>query len=220
VRLRLTVVGVGLLLACGNQPPPCPAAPEILPSAGNGAAQTGLLVPQAEEQFLTIPAARDYVEYRFKRGGISYTARYALSNVPPPPALQFVFVRRPRPLPECAALTGRGPIIDAIEVRRGGSVVSSGENAYEAVARCPGQGLTDKAPAALNGPPDGNGASLGDAEYGWRLAGRVTLQSNDEVTVTVLDAGAESFEIFAGSGQTEQTLRLGALDGSGTVRVP
>ena len=192
--LRFAVVGVGLLLACGNQPPPCPPVPEILPSAGNGAAQSGLLVPEADQQFLTIPAARDYVEYRFKRGGISYTARYALSRDPPPPVLRFVFLRRPRPLPECASLTGRGPIIDAIEIRRSGSVVSSGENAYESLARCPGQGLTDKAPTALNGPPDGDGASLGDAEYGWRLAGKVTLEPNDEVTVTVLDAGAESFE--------------------------
>lgn len=218
---RLIVLGVlGPLLACGDAPSPCPAAPEILPSAGSGAAQTGLLVPQADEQLLTISAARDYAEYRFKRGGVSYTARYALSRDPPASVLQFVFVRRSRPLPECASLSGRGPIIDAIEVQRDGRIVSSGENAFEAQARCPGQGLTNKAPAALNGPPDGNGASLGDAEYGWRLARKVTLQPNDEVIVTVLDAGAESFEVFAGTGQTQQTLELGMLAGSGTVRVP
>jgi hypothetical protein len=223
VRSRLIVLGLGaaLFAACENtEPPSCPSAQEILPAAGNGAAQTGALVPQGDEQFLTIPAARDQVAYTFKRGGVSYTARYTLSREPPPVVLPFVFVRRSPPVAECAALAGKGPIIDALEIRRGGSVVSSGDEAYLSSARCPGQGLTNKAPTALNGPNDGNGAALGDAEYGWRLAGKVTLESGDEVAVTVLDASAESFEVFAGPEQTRPTLKLGVLNGSGTVRVP
>lgn len=166
-----------------------------------------------------ISQAHDYAEYTFKVGGISYTARYALTREPPPSALPFVFVQRPQPLPACATLEGHGPIIDAIEVRRGGSLVSTGENSYQSPTGCPGEGLIK--PSPMDGQPDGQGAALGNATYfGWRLSGKVTLESGDEVTVTVLDSPSEPFEVFAGSSQTQGTVKLGALSGSGTLQVP
>jgi hypothetical protein len=176
-------------------------------------------VPSAGEQTLTIPQAHDYVEYSFKRDGISYTARYALSKDLPPSVLPFVFVQRPQPISACAALDGHGPVVDAIEVRRGGSLISTGADSYASSSACPGKGLPK--PSPLDGPPDGQGAALGNAEYfGWRLAGKVTLVSGDEVTVTVLDSEAKPFEVFAGSLQWQGTLKLGTLSGSGTLRVP
>ena len=47
--------------------------------------------------------------------GVIYTARYQLQEGDPPAALSFVSVRRPLPLQDCAALMGRGPVIDGIE---------------------------------------------------------------------------------------------------------
>jgi hypothetical protein len=219
VRLPRTVLGLGVLAACCSSPPPCPPIPELWPAAGTGTPSMGMLVPLAEEQSLTIAPTHDYAEYRFKRAGISYTARYALGREPPPYALPFVFVQRPQPLPPCAALAGHGPTIDAIDIRRGGSVVSTGQDSSASRGDCPGQGLTK--PSPLDGPPDGQGASLADAaHFSWRLAGKLTLQTGDQVTVTVLDSAAEPFEVFAGSQQAQATLKLGALSGSGTVLVP
>lgn len=176
-------------------------------------------MPLAEEQTLTISQLHDYAEYTFTRAGISYIARYALSRELPPSALPFVFVQRPQPIPGCAALEGHGPIIDAIEVRRGGSLISTGQNSYQSPTGCPGKGFIK--PSPMDGSPDGQGAALGNAAYfGWQLSGKVTLESGDEVTVTVLDSPSEPFEVFAGSSQTQGTLKLGALSGSGTLQVP
>jgi hypothetical protein len=180
----------------------------------------GSLVSQASEEQLTISSDRTFAEYRFVRDGRTYTARYALSPNPPPVVLPFVFVQRPRPLPACDTLAGRGPIIDAIQLRRNGAVVSSGEQAYLSLARCPGQGLTNKAADELNGPPDGIGAALADAEYGWRWDEKATLQSGDDIIVTVLDSSDQPFEVWAGSDETQPTISVGTLSGSGSVHVP
>ena len=221
MKLPSAVLGMALFFACGSSPPPCPPVPELWPAAGTGTPGFSgeVLVPSAGGQTLTISQLHDYAEFTFTRGGISYTARYALSKELPPSALPFVFVQRPQPIPACAALEGHGPIIDAIEVRRCGALISTGQNSYPSTTGCPGKGLIK--PSPMDGPPDGQGAALGSATYfGWRLSGKVTLESGDEVTVTVLDSPSEPFEVFAGSSQTQGTLRLGALSGSGTLQVP
>jgi hypothetical protein len=56
--------------------------------------------------------------------------------------------------------------------------------------------------------------------FGWRLAGKVTMESGDEVRVTVLDSPSEAFDVFAGTQEWQGTLKLGTLQGSGTLRMP
>jgi hypothetical protein len=146
------------------------------------------------------------------------TARYALAEGPPAHPLYFVTIRRTPPHGDCAALAGHGPVIDAIEVKRGGVVVAS-PTAFYSSAACGGE-LTAKAPAALNGPPDGVGLALAGNELGWALGGRRTLVSGDTVTVTVLDAAGESFDVYGPWQQTSHDVKLGTLTGTGTVTVP
>jgi hypothetical protein len=83
VSLRGALLAGGLLLACTSEPPDCPKtvrSVEVLPAAGKGAAQSGALVPDAEGQELVISADHRTLEYRFRRGGVAYTARYALAR--------------------------------------------------------------------------------------------------------------------------------------------
>jgi hypothetical protein len=221
MRRTVAIVMLGLVAACEDTPAPCGAVPQVLPAVGTGSALGGeVLLPEAEGQALTVSADRTFAEYRFTRAGVAYTARYALSRDPAPVALRFVSVRRPGASVDCASLKERGPLIDAIVVRRGGAMVSNGQDAYLSSARCAGQGLTNKAPAALNGLPDGTGALLADAEYGWKLSGKATLASGDEIAVTVLDNWAEPLEVLIGSNPTGHTTSLGTIRGSGAVRVP
>ena len=142
----------------------------------------------------------------------------AFSIFPPTPALYFVTVRRPLPLAECTALVGRGPVIDSVEVKRGGAAIGSGRS-YFSSARC-GQGLTDKAASELNGSPDGLGVALGNSELGWVVGTRLALVSGDEVVVTIVDGAGAPFEVYASHQETSYDVKLGTLIGTGSVRVP
>jgi hypothetical protein len=44
--------------------------------------------------------------------------------------------------------------------------------------------------------------------------------SGDEVVVTVVDDAGAPFEVYASHQQTSYDVKLGALTGSGSVRVP
>jgi hypothetical protein len=211
-----------LACACGD-PPPCRAPRLIQPAAGTGTASrpTGL-VPGAEEEMLTINADRTRAEYRFKREGLVYTVSYALAAAPPPPARRrFVSLRRPKTAPGCSEQVGLGPVIDALEVRRSGQLIAHGQEADFSPTGCQGgQRATRKASAEWNGPPDGSGALLGDADIIWRLSGSVGLKEGDEVNVTVLDDADQPFELIAGSSGDYLSQTLGTLRGTGSLPVP
>jgi hypothetical protein len=106
-------------------------------------------------------------------------------------------------------------------VRRSDVVIAHGEAGDFSRLGCQGGNRnTRKAAAEWNGPPDGKGALLGDADIIWRLSGRVTLQDGDEVIVTVLDSGKVPFELVTGSSRDYLSQVIGVLDGTGSVRVP
>lgn len=132
---------------------------------------------------------------------------------------RFVSIRRPPPLAACAQLDGRGPIIDAIQIRRGGVVISEGVSPYLSSARCTTDGLTSRAPPCLGGPPDGVGVGLGGNELGWSLAEGEALREGDEVVVTVVGGANEPYQVFAGADRIDHRLELGTLAGSGSVVV-
>jgi len=215
--LRRYAVALVAFTCCASDPPPCDS-PQLFPATGSGVTATGALLPDAQAQRIVVSPDRRFLEYTFMRNGNVTTARYALSETPPTPAPHFVTVRRPLPQAACSALVGRGPVIDSVEVRRGGMVVGSGRS-YFSSARC-GQGLTDKAASELNGSPDGLGVALGDSELGWVVGTRIALVSGDEVVVTVVDDADEPFEVYASYQQTSYDVKLGTLTGSGSVRVP
>lgn len=204
--------------SCTEEPPACPAAPQVFPATGSGVTVAGALLPDAQAQRIVVSPDRRFLEYTFTRNGTVATARYALAQTPAPPALYFVTLRRPPPLVECSLLVGRGPVIDSLQVKRGGALIGSARS-YHSSARC-GHGLTDKAASELNGAPDGVGVALGDSELGWVPGPRITLQSGDEIVVTILDDGGEPFEIYGSREQTGHDVKLGTLTGTGSVRVP
>jgi hypothetical protein len=212
------LITVVALTGCTDGPRPCGETPKIYPATGSGAAVSGALVPGAQDQTITVSADRRSLVYTFTRDGAHMTARYALTEAPVPRALYFVAIVRPPPAIACTALTGRGPVIDAVEVRRGGAVISDARSFF-ASGRC-GESLTSKASEALDGPPDGNGLALGGSDLGWAVGPRIALVSGDEVTVTVLDASAEPFEVYATGQQTSYDMKLGTLTGTGTLTVP
>jgi hypothetical protein len=192
--------------------------PKVYPATGSGMAVSGELAAGALDQKVVVSPDRKFLDYTFTRNGTTMTARYALSETPHPPSRYFVTIRRTPPHGDCAAQAGRGPVIDAVEVRRGGAVISDARSFY-ASASC-GQVLTNKAPGALNGPPDGVGLALAGDALGWALGERVVLESGDTVTVTVLDDAGESFDVYATGSQTGFDVKLGTLTGTGTVTVP
>jgi hypothetical protein len=192
--------------------------PKIYPATGNGAAVSGALTPGAQDQRITVSADRRSLVYTFTRDGAHMTARYALTEASRPRALYFVVIGRPPPAIACADLAGRGPVIDSVEVRRGGAVISDARSFF-ASGRC-GESLTAKASEAFNGAPDGSGLALGGADLGWAVGTRIALVSGDEVTVTVLDASGEPFEVYATGQQTSYDVKLGTLTGTGTLTVP
>jgi hypothetical protein len=202
--------------ACGG-PPPC-NTPTVYPATGSGVVMSGELATGADDQRVVISSDRRFLEYTFTRNGATTTARYALSEMSPDPALYFVTMRRPSTQADCAALAGRGPVIDAIEVNRGGTVISDARAGFSP-ASC-GQTLDDKGPAELNGPPDGIGLALAGNELEWTVAPRITLVSGDEVTVTVLDDSGEPFEVYASHSVTSYDVKLGTLTGTGSVTMP
>ena len=207
-----------LLLASCNEPPPCDV-PKLEVATGSGDFHIAELTAGAQQQRISIAADRTRLEYTFVRDGVSYTAVYALGEMPPPPALRYVSIRRPPPLATCADLASRGPTIDAIEIRRAGVVIATGGVPNFASDRCPRP--DDKGPPSLAGPPDGQGVALAGNELAWPLSGdRMTLRPGDEVTVTVLDGSNEPYQVFAGPQPLVQQLQLGTLTGSGTVTVP
>lgn len=214
-RFALALVAVA---SCTTDPPPCGEVPKLFPATGSGVTVSGALLPDAQAQSILVSPDRRFLEYTFTRNGTVTTARYALSETPPIRALYFVTVRRPLPLAECATLVGRGPVIDSVEVKRGGELISSARS-YFSSARC-GQGLTNKAASELNGSSDGLGVALGDSELGWVVGTRLVLLSGDEVVVTVLDGAGEPFEVYASHEQTGYDLKLGTLTGTGSFRVP
>jgi hypothetical protein len=134
--------------------------------------------------------------------------------------LRFVSIRRPPPLAACAQLEARGPIIDAIQIRRGGVVISEGVGPYLSSARCTADGLTGRAPSCLGGPPDGVGVRLGGNELGWSVAEGEALREGDEVVVTVIGGMNEPYQVFAGADRIDHRHELGTLTGSATVPVP
>jgi hypothetical protein len=217
----LALVGLYALSGCSEHGS-CPNLPDCLPATGTAALRSGALIRIAEEQSITISPARDYLDYRFKLDGVSYVARYALSEEPPPIAYTYVFVRRSAPVPACGTMAGQGPIIDAIEVRRAGRTVAYGK-VLDPSSRCAGQSPVDKAvTATLGGAPDGVGAPLGDADYGWQLTNKVTLRSRDEVVVTVLDTLGAAFDVLVGTDSYIENAKvsLGTLQGTGTLTMP
>jgi hypothetical protein len=215
--IALAVVVVGLAGAACGGPPPCDT-PRVYPATGSGVVISGQLATGAQDQRVVISPDRRFLEYTFTRNGTTTTARYALSEVSPEPALYFVTIRRPSNQADCAALAGRGPVIDAIEVNRGGSVISDARAGFSA-ASC-GQPLNDKGPVELDGPPDGIGLALGGNEVEWTVAPRITLVSGDEITVTVLDDSGEPFEVYASHSLTSYGVKLGTLTGTGSVTMP
>jgi hypothetical protein len=216
--IRRFALGMVAVASCTTDPPPCGEIPKLFPATGSGVTVTGALLPDAQAQSIVVSPDRRFLEYTFTRNGTVTTARYALSETPPTRALYFVTVRRPLPLAECAALVGRGPVIDSVEVKRGGAVISNARS-YFSSARC-GQVLTNKAASELNGSPDGVGVALGDSELGWVVGTRIALLSGDEVVVTVLDGAGEPFEVYASHEEPSYDLKLGTLTGTGSVRVP
>jgi hypothetical protein len=215
--IALAVVVVGLAGAACGGPPPCDT-PRVYPATGSGVVISGQLATGAQDQRVVISPDRRFLEYTFTRNGTTTTARYALSDVSPEPALYFVTIRRPSNQADCAALAGRGPVIDAIEMNRGGSVISDARAGFSA-ASC-GQPLNDKGPVELDGPPDGIGLALGGNEVEWTVAPRITLVSGDEITVTVLDDSGEPFEVYASHSLTSYGVKLGTLTGTGSVTMP
>ena len=214
---HLPLMACLLLAGCGG-PPPC-NVPKVEVATGSGEFHVAELTAGAQQQRIAISADRTRFEYTFVRDGVSYTAVYALGEAPPPPALRWVSIRRPPPLATCADLGNRGPTIDAIEIRRGGVVVATGNVPRFASDRWPR--VDDKGPPSLAGPPDGQGVALAGNELAWLLTGdRMTLRPGDEVVVTVLDGSNEPYQVFAGPEPLVQQLQLGTLTGSGTVTVP
>ena len=142
----LAVVVAGLAgAACGPRPATRPGS---IPPPAAASSSRASLATGAQEQRVVISPDRRFLEYTFTRNGTTTTARYALSEMPPEPALYFVTIRRPSTQADCAALAGRGPVIDAIEVKRGGTVISDARAGFSA-ASC-GQPLNDKGPVGLN----------------------------------------------------------------------
>jgi len=207
-----------VLAACTNDPPACNEPPPLFPATGSSVTVPRMLVTDAQAQRVSISPDRQFLEYTFTRNGVVTTARYALSESQPAPALLFVMVRRPPPLTECNALVGRGPVIDSVEVKRSGVVIGSGR-AFFSSARC-GHDLTAKAEGQLNGPPDGLGTPLGDSELGWIVGTRLALVSGDEVVVTVVDDAGEPFEVYASHQEVSYDVKLGTLTGTGSLPVP
>jgi hypothetical protein len=219
--LRAFLLASIALAACTDEPlRSCSNTPRLFPATGSGPVASGILATGAQDQRIVVSSDRQFLEYTFTRDGKTITARYALSETPPTLALKFVLVKRPPPLATCAALDQRGPVIDAVEVRRGGTLVSVGTSAYYTSARCETQEVSAKAPTLLDGAADGVGAPLSDNDLGWAMAQRFELLSGDEVTVTVLDGSGGPFEVYAGREQTSFDLKLGTLTGTGTFTVP
>jgi hypothetical protein len=211
----LVVAGV---LSCGA-PGPCPEPTRIGPPVGTSAAPPPTsLVPGATEETLTVDENRSSVEYRFKLDGVVHAARYVLTTDPPPPAMRFVSVQRPPGV--CSEPLGRGTVIDAIEVRRGGQIIAHGEGAAFTAPGCQtAEPAAGKPGPEWNGPADGQGGPLDDASVTWRLSGKTSLQAGDELVVTVLDAADRRFEVVTGY-QAGRSHVLGTLRATGSVRVP
>jgi hypothetical protein len=216
---RVSLLAVLTLAGCNSAPPPCPEPEKVYPATGAGAVLrgSGELVSRAEDQRIAISADRQFLEYTFTRDGTTFTARYALSETRPARARKYVLVRRSNGPAPCGG-TALGPVIDSIEVKRGGAVISTGRSFF-ASNRC-GEGLTNKASPQLNGPPDGQGTALAGSDLGWALDDRTTLVSGDQVVVTVLDASREAFDVYAGGDQASFDVKLGTLTATGTVVVP
>jgi hypothetical protein len=212
------LLGALAFASCTDGPGSCGDAPKSYPAIGSGTVSSGDLATDAVDQRIVVSPDRQFLEYTFKRNGTTMTARYALSETPRSLALTFVTIGRPPPAIACNALAGRGPVIDSIEVKRGGVVISD-PRAFFASGRC-GDALTAKATDDLNGPPDGNGVALAGGGLGWAVGERIALVSGDEVTVTVLDGSGEPFEVFASWQETSYDVSLGRLTGTGTLIVP
>lgn len=214
---RLAAILAVVLLGGGcDERPPCKLSP-LAEATGSADVQSGELTPGAQAQRVTISADRTRFEYTFTRDGRTFTAVYALGQTPPPPALRHVAVRRPASSATCTALSPRGPTVDAVEVRRRGAVIGPvGADA----ARSDCRPADEKAPATINGPPDGQGALLGSDVFRWALPERVALREGDEVAVTVLaSVYNEPYEVVALSFEGVELL-LGTAAGSTRVTVP
>jgi hypothetical protein len=196
----------------------CGDVPKFYPATGSGAVMTGELAPGALDQRIVVSSDRTFLEYTFTRNGTTTTARYALSETPRTVPWYFVTIRRTPPHGDCAAQAGRGPVVDSVEVSRGGVVISDAR-AFYAAANC-GQMITAKAPVELNGPPDGLGLALAGDPFGWAVGERLVLESGDAVTVTVLDGAGEAFDVYAARQQVSFDMKLGTLTGTGTLTVP
>ena len=84
----LAVVVAGLAgAACGPRPATRPGS---YPATGSGAVISGELATGAQDQRVVISPDRRFLEYTFTRNGTTTTARYALSEMSPEPALYFV----------------------------------------------------------------------------------------------------------------------------------
>ena len=200
--------------ACGG-PPPC-NTPRVYPATGSGVVISGE-VHGALDQRVVISPDRRFLDTRSRATERRQRRATRCRDVAGTRAL-FRDHRRPSTQADCAALAGRGPVIDAIEVSRGGTVISDARAGFSA-ASC-GQPLNDKGPVGLNGPPDGIGLALAGNELEWTVAPRITLVSGDEVTVTVLDDSGEPFEVYASHSVTSYDVKLGTLTGSGSVTMP
>jgi hypothetical protein len=188
---------------------------------GTGGVSSGALVSNTAGQEITITPDVMTLDYTFVVDGVIYTARYTLGTAPPPVLYRNVIVRRVQDLDDCASPAAASPVIDAIEVLRGGVAVASGGQADWTVARCPGFKLAGKAPAALSGAPDGDGVALGGGDLAWPLSGGgEALEHGDQVRVTVLDGDTTDYEVWAGASIFDLGIKLGVLRGTGVVLFP
>jgi hypothetical protein len=207
--------------ACSPNSSPsfCPAGALVQVPIGRGAVLSGSLGAGTDEQ-IAISNDRQALEYRFSSGGTRYIARYELSTQPAAARFPDVVIRRSGPRANCAILSGRGPVIDAVEVWRGGARVATGDSAEWQLATCP-RSTVDQKGVPVTGTPDGVGVALGDADALFvHLSDPTSLEPGDEVRVTVLDQGADPYEVLMGGKFFVREGPLGTLRGSGSVTVP
>ena len=222
--MKAAVALTALTLSACDPPalPPCGPVPEVEPASGVGTSGAATsLVPGAEQLRIEISSDRTKLEYRFNKDGATYVARYDLSRQPPPPAIRFVTLRRQAPTPSCAEQLGRGPVIDALEVRRAGLLVAHGEAFNYGFGSCPDKRTTGrKVPVEWSGSADGKAFALGDGTITWRLSAKATLQPGDVIELKTLGDSVDALDILGSQYRDLPGTVLGTLLGGGTVAVP
>jgi hypothetical protein len=217
----LATVAVGMLSACDDGLPQCGNVEKIQLATGTGAVENGALATGATDQSVAISADRQRLEYTFTLDGKRYTAVYALSETQPPPMLRAVSIRRATASLDCATLKNLGPVVDGIEIHRHGRRLANVVSTL-IPGPCSGMMSPEKGPAALNGPPDGQGVSLSSNSFSWSLPWGNALLPGDEISITVLGTSTDPYVVhaIADADDTVPGVELGTLTGSGTVTVP